>query len=43
LELEHRHLERHGEGWEGVRDGVEGDQGWSLYLRRFAEQLAHTA
>ena len=43
LELEHRHLERHGEGWEGVRDGVEGDQGWPLYLRRFAEQLAHTA
>jgi len=43
LELEHRHLERHGEGWEGVRDGVEGDQGWPLYLRRFAEQIAHTA
>ena len=43
LELEHRHLERHGEGWEGVRDGVEGDQGWSLYLRRFAEQIGHRA
>src|SRR5215831_566770 len=26
LELEHRQLERHGEGWEGVRAGVEGDQ-----------------
>jgi uncharacterized protein YndB with AHSA1/START domain len=22
VELEHRHLERHGEGWEGVRDGA---------------------
>jgi uncharacterized protein YndB with AHSA1/START domain len=34
--LEHRHLERHGEGWEGVRDGVAGDQGWPLYLQRYA-------
>ena len=40
LELEHRHLERHGEGWEGVRDGVEGDRGWPLYLKRFAERIA---
>ena len=22
VELEHRHLDRHGEGWQGVRDGV---------------------
>ena len=43
LELEHRHLERHREGWEGVRDGVEGDQGWPLFLRRFAEVIAHKA
>jgi hypothetical protein len=35
VEIEHRKLERHGEGWEGVRDGVGGDQGWPLYLRRF--------
>jgi uncharacterized protein YndB with AHSA1/START domain len=40
LELEHRHLERHGEGWEGVRDGVDGDQGWPLYLKRFVERIA---
>jgi uncharacterized protein YndB with AHSA1/START domain len=40
VELEHRHLDRHGEGWEGVRDGVHGDQGWPLYLDRFAEQAA---
>ena len=36
VELEHRHLDRHGDGWQGVRDGVDGDQGWPLYLRRFA-------
>lgn len=36
VELEHRALERHGEGWESVRDGVHGDQGWPLYLRRYA-------
>jgi hypothetical protein len=39
LELEHRHLERHGQGWEGVRHGVEGDRGWPLYLKRFAERI----
>ena len=43
LELEHRHLDRHGEGWEGVRTGVESDQGWPLYLRQFAERMAHEA
>src|SRR5215203_6877996 len=32
VELEHRNLDRHGEGWEGARDGVGGDQGWPLYL-----------
>lgn len=36
LELEHRHLDRHGPGWEAVRGGVEGDQGWPLYLARYA-------
>jgi uncharacterized protein YndB with AHSA1/START domain len=34
VELEHRHLDRHGEGWEGVREGVGG--GWPTYLRRYA-------
>jgi uncharacterized protein YndB with AHSA1/START domain len=37
VDLEHRNLERHGGGWEGVRDGVAGEDGWPLYLRRFAE------
>src|SRR6266511_1969067 len=40
VELEHRNLERHGDGWEGVRAGVAGDDGWPLYLRRYAELLA---
>jgi uncharacterized protein YndB with AHSA1/START domain len=37
VELEHRNLERHGEGWEGEREGVASDGGWPLYLQRFAE------
>jgi uncharacterized protein YndB with AHSA1/START domain len=37
VELEHRHLERHGEGWEGERDGVASAGGWPLYLQRFTE------
>ena len=36
VELEHRHLDRHGDGWEGVRDGVDNDAGWTLYLSRYA-------
>jgi len=40
VELEHRNLERHGEGWEGVREGVGGDGGWPLYLARFAKRIA---
>ena len=39
VELEHRNLDRHGDGWEGMRDGVAGDQGWPLYLGRFAESV----
>jgi uncharacterized protein YndB with AHSA1/START domain len=40
VELEHRNLQSHGEGWEGTREGVGGDDGWPLYLRRFAEVIA---
>jgi uncharacterized protein YndB with AHSA1/START domain len=36
VELEHRHLDRHGAGWQSERDGVVGEGGWPLYLRRFA-------
>jgi uncharacterized protein YndB with AHSA1/START domain len=37
--LEHRHLERHGPGWEGMRAGVASDGGWASGLRRFADHL----
>jgi uncharacterized protein YndB with AHSA1/START domain len=40
VELEHRNLDRHGDGWEQTRDSVSGDGGWGHCLRRLAEQLA---
>jgi uncharacterized protein YndB with AHSA1/START domain len=40
VEIEHRNLDRHLDGWEAVREGVDSDDGWPLYLRRFAERLA---
>jgi uncharacterized protein YndB with AHSA1/START domain len=39
VDLEHRHLYRHGPGWESVADGVDGDAGWPLYLDRYARLL----
>jgi uncharacterized protein YndB with AHSA1/START domain len=39
VELEHRHLNRHGPGWEAVTNGVDGAEGWPLYLDRFAALL----
>jgi uncharacterized protein YndB with AHSA1/START domain len=39
VELEHRNLDRHGDGWEGVREGVDSEEGWPLFLQRFAELL----
>lgn len=39
VELEHRNLDRHRDGWPELRDGIAGDQGWPLYLRRYAELL----
>lgn len=43
VELEHRHLDRHGPGWEGVRDGVAGEGGWPTYLDRYADVVAGSA
>jgi uncharacterized protein YndB with AHSA1/START domain len=37
VELEHRNLERHGEGWEQMRDAVGSPGGWSGGLRVFAD------
>jgi uncharacterized protein YndB with AHSA1/START domain len=38
VELEHRHLERHGDGWEAMRDAVGSPDGWDL--GPFAQALA---
>src|SRR3954467_9954442 len=40
VELEHRNLDRHGDGWDGMREGVRGDQGWPLYLQRYVATVA---
>ena len=40
VELEHRHIERHGEDWPSLRGGVDDAQGWPLYLQRYADILA---
>jgi uncharacterized protein YndB with AHSA1/START domain len=37
VELEHRHLERHGDGWERMRDAVGSPEGWEVGLGRFAD------
>jgi uncharacterized protein YndB with AHSA1/START domain len=40
VDINHRHIDRHGEGWTGVREGVSTDEGWPLYLGRYADLLA---
>jgi len=40
VELEHRNLDRHGEGWEQTRDAVAGEGIWPGCMRRFAERVA---
>jgi uncharacterized protein YndB with AHSA1/START domain len=40
VELEHRNIDRHGPGWQAVADGVGHDQGWPLYLERYAALFA---
>jgi uncharacterized protein YndB with AHSA1/START domain len=39
VELEHRKLERHGEGWEKMRDAVGSPGGWPKGLQAFAERF----
>ena len=43
VELEHRNLDRHGDGWQGMAEGVGGDQGWPLYLQRYAGLFGRAA
>jgi uncharacterized protein YndB with AHSA1/START domain len=40
VELEHRHLERHGAGWEAMRDAVGSANGWQGGLELFAKAAA---
>lgn len=40
VEIEHRDLQRHGDGWEGLLEAVRAPDGWPLYLRRLADELA---
>jgi uncharacterized protein YndB with AHSA1/START domain len=40
VELEHRNLDRHGEGWEGMRGAVGSPAGWQGGLEGFAARLA---
>ena len=39
VELVHRHLDRHGQGWQAGRDGIGAPEGWPLYLKRYADLL----
>ena len=39
VEIEHRHLDRHGDGWEGLRESVGSDGGWPGCLRRFEQRI----
>jgi uncharacterized protein YndB with AHSA1/START domain len=40
VELEHRNLDRHGDGWEAMRDAVGSPDGWGTGLQRFAERVS---
>jgi uncharacterized protein YndB with AHSA1/START domain len=40
VELAHRDLDRHGEGWQQMRDAVSSDGGWPLGLGRFNQRVA---
>ena len=40
VELEHRHLDRHLDGWQGLREGIDSGDGWPLYLRRYSDLFA---
>jgi hypothetical protein len=39
VELEHRNLDRHGRGWEQMRDAVGSPGGWPAGLRDFASRM----
>jgi uncharacterized protein YndB with AHSA1/START domain len=42
VELEHRHLERHGAGAAAMRTGIDSEGGWGMLLRLFADTVDKT-
>ncbi|HEY1716171.1 MAG TPA: SRPBCC family protein [Solirubrobacteraceae bacterium] len=40
VELEHRHLERHGDGWEGMHGAVSSPGGWPKTLAAYGARVA---
>src|SRR5262249_40697404 len=40
VSLSHRHLERHGDGWETMRDAVAAPESWPAASTRYAELVA---
>jgi hypothetical protein len=40
VELVHRGIERHGEGWEAMHAAVGSPNGWSIGLQRFAQRVS---
>ena len=40
--LEHRNLDRHGDGWEGFC-GLDAGNGWPLFLQRYSEAVERSA
>ncbi|MEX2557639.1 MAG: SRPBCC family protein [Actinomycetota bacterium] len=43
VELEHRHIERHGERAPSLRDDVAGNNGWPIYLHQFTMIIQEAA
>ena len=39
VEFEHRHLDRHGLGWEKMREQVGADGGWPMILKLYVEAM----
>jgi hypothetical protein len=43
VEVKHRRLDRHGEGWDGMRNAVGSPEGWAVGLQRFAQHVGSVA
>lgn len=43
VELEHRNLDRHGDGWMAMRDAVGSPDGWAFTLRCFGDRIRRAA